>query len=40
MLHALLVQALAGRLPFPDDFFQCAITSIPYWGQRLYPIRR
>lgn len=35
---AIFVRANAGRLPFPDGFFQCVVTSIPYFGLRSYRI--
>lgn len=34
--RALVVGADAARLPFPDGWFDCVVTSPPYWGVREY----
>lgn len=33
----MLINADAGRIPLPDSFIHCALTSPPYFSQRRYP---
>lgn len=33
----MLINADAGRIPLPDSFIHCALTSPPYYGKRRYP---